>query len=204
MDIMAVLYFCVLGFLMMYVDADFVNLMEIEERISVETNGPYQWHAFKNGKFQWKLCNTTAVPVAVTSLSVEPNPIQFGQNISFSGAVTAYEGFGTTSSLETDMKVMMKLHEGEYYDVCVYKPEYCHITDVCDKLKKFLVDKCPPTFKRYCQCPFDKGTYLLPKTTLKIPTPAITVSGEFNITLALKESQKEIACLNIHLCLGQC
>ncbi|XP_052794526.1 ganglioside GM2 activator-like isoform X2 [Mya arenaria] len=204
MDIMAVLYFCVLGFLMMYVDADFVNLMEIDRGLDVETpHEPYKWHSFQDSQFLWSLCNKTAVPVVVTSLHIEPDPIQFGHNISFSGQIDVFEDVGTTKTLEAHLKVMMKL-DTQWFDVCVYKPEYCNINDVCDTMKLVVSDKCPPFLKRFCQCPFKKGNYPIPTLTKMVPNPPITVSGRFDITMTLTESQKEIGCLNVQLCLGQC
>ncbi|XP_052794527.1 ganglioside GM2 activator-like isoform X4 [Mya arenaria] len=101
------------------------------------------------------------------------------------------------------LKVMMKL-DTQWFDVCVYKPEYCNINDVCDTMKLVVSDKCPPFLKRFCQCPFKKGNYPIPTLTKMVPNPPITVSGRFDITMTLTESQKEIGCLNVQLCLGQC
>ncbi|WAR00006.1 hypothetical protein MAR_024378, partial [Mya arenaria] len=53
------------------------------------------------------------------------------------------------------LKVMMKL-DTQWFDVCVYKPEYCNINDVCDWMKRVVSDECPPILKPLCQCPFKK------------------------------------------------
>ncbi|XP_052792566.1 ganglioside GM2 activator-like isoform X2 [Mya arenaria] len=164
---------------------------------------PKKWHSFQDSQFLWSQCNKTAVPVVVTSLHIEPDPIQFGHNISFSGQIDVSEDVGTTTTLEAHLKVMMKL-DTQWFDVCVYKPEYCNINDVCDWMKRVVSDECPPILKPLCQCPFKKGNYTIPTLTKMVPNPPITVSGRFDITMTLKESQKEIGCLNVQLCLGQC
>ncbi|WAR00049.1 hypothetical protein MAR_024421, partial [Mya arenaria] len=157
----------------------------------------------RDSQFLWSLCNKTAVPVVVTSLHIEPDPIQFGHNISFSGQIDVFEDVGTTKTLEGNypiptltkmvpnppitvsgrfditmtltesqkeigclnvqlclgspahLKVMMKLGT-QWFDVCVYKPEYCNINDVCDWMKRVVSDKCPPHLEPLCQCPFKK------------------------------------------------
>ncbi|WAR00007.1 hypothetical protein MAR_024379, partial [Mya arenaria] len=150
---------------------------KIDRGLDVETpHEPYKWHSFQDSQFLWSLCNKTAVPVVVTSLHIEPDPIQFGHNISFSGQIDVFEDVGTTKTLEAHLKVMMKL-DTQWFDVCVYKPEYCNIND---------------------------GNYPIPTLTKMVPNPPITVSGRFDITMTLTESQKEIGCLNVQLCLGQC
>ncbi|XP_052794617.1 ganglioside GM2 activator-like [Mya arenaria] len=201
---MAVFNNFVLCFTIVFMDLNLVYQMKINKGLDAETHHePKKWHSLKDSQFLWSLCNKTAVPVVVTSLHIEPDPIQFGHNISFSGQIDVSEDVGTTTTLEAHLKVMMKLGT-QWFDVCVYKPEYCNINDVCDWMKRVVSDKCPPHLEPLCQCPFKKGNYTIPTLTKMVPNPPITVSGRFDITMTLKESQKEIGCLNVQLCLGQC
>ncbi|XP_052792565.1 ganglioside GM2 activator-like isoform X1 [Mya arenaria] len=201
---MAVFKNFVLCFTIVFMDFNLVYQMKINKGFDAETHHePKKWHSFQDSQFLWSQCNKTAVPVVVTSLHIEPDPIQFGHNISFSGQIDVSEDVGTTTTLEAHLKVMMKL-DTQWFDVCVYKPEYCNINDVCDWMKRVVSDECPPILKPLCQCPFKKGNYTIPTLTKMVPNPPITVSGRFDITMTLKESQKEIGCLNVQLCLGQC
>lgn len=52
-------------------------------------------HEFVDGTFSWSRCNASVVPIAVTVLSVAPDPIQFGKNVIISVAVDVTEDIGT-------------------------------------------------------------------------------------------------------------
>jgi len=47
-----------------------------------------------------------------------------------------------------------------------------------------------------------QGQYPIPPLRYDVPTPPVTVQGQFNITLQLFERDKQIGCLNVHLCIG--
>ncbi|KAH3834713.1 ganglioside GM2 activator-like [Dreissena polymorpha] len=149
-------------------------------------------HEFVDGTFSWSRCNASVVPIAVTLLSVQPDPIQFGKNVTISVAVDVTEDIGTQDqNVKVDMKVMMKMGP-EYYDVCVYKEEYCHF-DLCQMAAKYKYN-----------CPFPKYKYSLKNITYYLPIQKITVTGAFDITIQLSSKGRELGCINIQLCLGQC
>ena len=53
------------------------------------------WKDLNVGTFSWSTCNKTVVPVAFTKFELNPDPLQFGQPLIFSGQVFVGEKIGT-------------------------------------------------------------------------------------------------------------
>lgn len=157
------------------------------------------------GKFSWKNCNTTAAPIAFSALSISPDPVQFGQNIFISFSVDVLRDIGTTNTLQADATVTLYM-QGVPIDACDYYPSYCHVQDICKLLSQYQT-KCPDFIKKLgtdCKCPFKTKTYSAKNAVYPLPSTPFSIDGELEAVIKLKESNRDLGCLEIHLCIGSC
>lgn len=155
--------------------------------------------------FSWRNCNETNVPVLFRKLSVAPNPVKYGQNIYLSAQVYVSHDVGTTSTVKADI-VANEVFQGQRFDMCQYKPDACHIEDVCKKVSQMKIP-CPDIVKKMgsnCKCPLKKNTYAVKDIPIKIPNSSVQLEGQFEVTIKLKESDKPMGCLYVEFCLGEC
>lgn len=61
------------------------------------------------GGFIWRNCNKTLVPFAFRSLSLSPNPIQYGKDLVISAELDVTKPVGTTHSLKVCLPALFNV-----------------------------------------------------------------------------------------------
>ncbi|XP_052277007.1 uncharacterized protein LOC127876111 isoform X2 [Dreissena polymorpha] len=89
-------------------------------------------------------------------------------------------------------------------ELCQILPlDFCHVTDVCYILNKWMnLPICPILFddgsgpKGWdCQCPFEQGTYIMPREELAINVYfPFRLHADFNIIAKIKENGVPLGC----------
>lgn len=156
--------------------------------------------------FSFKNCNKTAVPLYFRSFRVAPDPIQFGKAISVSMDIEVLEDIGNTSTLQADFNIQLKIGY-EYSPVCdMVEEKYCHYEDICSFMRSKQIN-CPEKLTSQgfaCQCPIKKNKYEVTKFPIPIPSMPVIITGEFDVTIQLKEKGIDVGCIDVHFCLGVC
>jgi len=138
--------------------------------------------------FKWYNCGSPSDPTKLTSLSVKPDPIVLGDNISVaaSGILSAsvIEGQGYNA----DVDIYKSVFGIWVYIPCVDDIGSCHIPDVCTKFHPN--DHCPlAPWKIPCECPFAAGTYTVPPPGVSIhvhnPNISWLADGDYKIQVTL-------------------
>ncbi|XP_053399428.1 ganglioside GM2 activator-like [Mercenaria mercenaria] len=154
-------------------------------------------------KFSWGNCNKTIVPLAFKTLSLSPDPIQYGQKLVVTAELDVTQPVGTTNTLKAD--IIANLIEGqEKFDMCQYKPDLCHIADLCYNISKIKIP-CPKVVQKQgsdCKCPLKPNTYTATKIPIPIPSSSFQIQGTFEVTVNLSEQNKPVGCFTMGFCLG--
>ncbi|XP_053390955.1 uncharacterized protein LOC128553799 [Mercenaria mercenaria] len=138
-----------------------------------------------------------------TAFSLTPDPIKLGSDAQVSFTAQVKEDIGTTNTLQIDVDAKLDT-QGTTIDVCDYLT--CHFPDFCSILKQYK-SKCPGVIKKLvpqCQCPLKKNEYTVTKATIPLPSVPITVNGLVRTTVDVKESGKQMGCIEVEICIGSC
>jgi len=171
-----------------------VHFMEISQK------------AYQPGQLVYTACNTSyEAAVFLKSLEVlPPTPIEFGKIKVVSADVVLAKDI--SGDIDYDMDIVMCIPNVGCQSVCDLVPEYCTGKDVCSLLSK-MTFPCPAVVTKQgsnCKCPFKKNTYQFQKIPIPIPEPPYKISGNFSVTMKLKQAGTELSCWNIKFCLENC
>jgi len=155
----------------------------------------------RNFKFSWDSCGQSSDPIVIKSLSVGPDPIVLGGNITISGAVTV--GVAVPSA-----QLLITL-EAQIFGIwteipCVDNIGSCTYDNICDYLTPDN-PVCLPPFSNYgipCQCPIPAGSYALPSITVPTKNPGLSwlTDGSYYIKAqGLDANGNELACYEVYV-----
>jgi ganglioside GM2 activator len=154
--------------------------------------------------FSWKNCGDTSDPVTVNSLTLSPNPVVLGKNISLSFSATSKVNL--TSGGKAEVKIWKK--EGIWIEIpCVDNVGSCTYDNLCS----LIPDKpCGPILTKNhipCKCPFNAGTYSIPNpVSIKTKNPGLSwlTSGEFSAQgTVLDDAGHRLACYLVYVTLSE-
>ncbi|XP_053388600.1 ganglioside GM2 activator-like, partial [Mercenaria mercenaria] len=155
--------------------------------------------------FSWRNCNKTIVPLAFRTLSLSPDPIQYGQNLVVTADLDVTQPVGTTNTLKADI-IANLIKDQEKFDMCQYTPERCHIADLCYNISQIEIP-CPKVVEEQgsnCKCPLKPNTYTATKISIPIPSYSFQIQGRVEVTVNLSEQNKPVGCFIMGFCLKSC
>ncbi|XP_060603853.1 ganglioside GM2 activator-like [Ruditapes philippinarum] len=156
-------------------------------------------------KFYWENCNKTVTPLAFRVLSLSPNPIKYGQDLLITAELDVTKIIGTTHSLKAEVTANLVVGD-QKYSMCDYKPEYCHIQDVCKAITDLKLP-CPAIVKKKgsnCECPLKPNTYSVKQIKIPVPNPGVQLEGHYQVQVNLSEKNEQVGCFFVNFCLGSC
>jgi len=150
--------------------------------------------------FSWDSCASGNDPLVLKTLSLSPDPIVLGQDVTlaFSGTI------GTTVSQANLLVTLEKQIFGVWTEIpCVDGLGSCTYDDACALLTPDGPFCQPPfsTYKLPCQCPFQPGSYALPASQIPTQNPNIgwLTSGNFYVKAQITDtSGNELACYEVY------
>ncbi|XP_070554173.1 ganglioside GM2 activator-like [Ptychodera flava] len=157
---------------------------------------PHSSNATRLG-MTWKNCGSSD-PIHA-NVVITPETIPIPGNIQLSFNATFDITFGAPLQLKLELK---KKVVGIFVEIpCVDNIGSCTYDDLCSMIPFPPSQPCPEplsTYKIPCQCPFPKGMYSLPPSSIEIPTipdiPSWLTDGDYQATAHLSMSGRELAC----------
>jgi len=158
-------------------------------------------------KFSYSNCGSTSDPTVIKSLSVSPNPIVLGDNITVTGTAYLSQTVSNTSGLFSATIALYKYVFGvPVYIPCVDGVGSCPIADICSKMQPN--SDCPlAPYGIPCSCPFPQGNYVIGGNGVSIKTHDPNVSwlteGDYDLEGTLfNPSGSRLACYSISVSLS--
>jgi len=148
--------------------------------------------------FSWSNCNSND-PAQLLSLTLQPDPISLGQNVTLGFKASTSVAINTGHSLI--LKIWKKIF-GVWTDIpCVEGIGSCTYSDLCQFLEENVEPQCPPILATYnipCVCPFTATTYSLPPVNIITINPGYDwlTSGDFSAQATVNDnSGNEVVCV---------
>lgn len=150
-------------------------------------------------RFQWKDCGKKSYPVHVNNIILSPEKLKFPGNITF--GFNGKLDMTVTAPLKLSLTVKQKWGFLWIKAPCKDQVGSCTYDNVCEILSKI---DCPAILTKYgipCHCPFAKGTYNLPPTTLYVnkPLPKIVDNSKVSVKAVLKQGSTTVACTQLQV-----
>jgi len=149
--------------------------------------------------FSWDNCGSSSDPVLLKSLTLAPDPLVLGENITIGFSASLAENI---SSVRAEVTLEKKIL-GIWTEIpCIENVGSCSYDDLCDVLPKH---PCGPILTKYhipCHCPFPEGSYALPPVSVKTKNPNLDwlTDGDFYGMGQLYDSNdNEIACYEVYV-----
>ncbi|GFO48857.1 ganglioside gm2 activator [Plakobranchus ocellatus] len=140
-------------------------------------------------KFVYNNCGHPETDVFnLTSIIVRPDPIKLPGKVTL-GASFA---FRETATSPIRLQVEMDVRSGDQWQKlpCIEQVGTCTYDDICELLAS-QIPQC-----KSCQCPFPKGNYSFPATTVDIPLPLVP-PGDYRIKAVFTNAEKPGACIEL-------
>jgi len=136
--------------------------------------------------FSFENCGTTSDPEVLSSLSVTPDPIVLGQNITVAFKGTIGEAIANLTNYKANVWVWKKIL-GIWTEIpCISQAGSCTYDNFCSLLRpNHDVPPCGPALNEYhvpCVCPFPAGTYSIPPSPTHIKDPGLSwlTNGDYS------------------------
>ncbi|CAH2276064.1 ganglioside GM2 activator-like [Pelobates cultripes] len=158
------------------------------------------WRLTTVNGFSWANCDAESLPGKIKSLTLHPDPITIPGDVSIATVLS------TNVPVESPLKIAITAEKelfGEWVKVpCLDNLGSCTYDDACSILDALIQpgQECPEPLRTYdlpCHCPFKKGSYSLPDTSIKIPNlslPSWLASGNYRVTGVMSHENEEIGC----------
>jgi ganglioside GM2 activator len=150
--------------------------------------------------FNWKNCGAATDPTKLNSLSVTPDPIVLGQNITVIAS-----GYLSEDVSGSGFSVALDIYKSVFgvwvYIPCVDNVGSCTIPDICSVLKPR--SDCPVAkWGIPCNCPFKAGNYQIPSpgfsVHLKNPDLSWLTDGDFMVQATVTDPNgNRMICLQV-------
>ncbi|XP_074147943.1 ganglioside GM2 activator [Sminthopsis crassicaudata] len=172
------------------------------------SKGPFPLYMVND--FSWQNCDNEDDPVLITSLEVEPVPINIPGKLTVGLEIKT--AVPITSPLQVVVALDKEVAPGFWLRIpCIKKIGSCTYQDICETIDSFIPpgEPCPEPLHTYglpCHCPFKKGTYSLPKTTFEIPPvklPPSLGNGNYRTEIILRNSTTNLGCFKIYASLKE-
>jgi len=154
--------------------------------------------------FSWDNCGSSSSPVLLKSLSISPDPIVLGQNVTGSGSGSIAK---TLSSGQLAITLEKSIF-GIWTEIpCVDNLGSCTYDDFCDLLTPGN-PLCSPPFSDHgfpCKCPIPAGSYSLPPSSIAVPNPNISwlSDGDYYVEVVVSDnSGNQLGCYEIYFSLS--
>jgi ganglioside GM2 activator len=147
--------------------------------------------------FSWDSCGSSSDPVQLKSLTLAPDPLVLGQNITVSFAADFAEQINAGQALITLEKKIF----GIWTEIpCVDNVGSCTYDNFCTL---FNPNKPCPVLEKYgipCHCPFGPGDYALPAVSIATKDPNISwlTDGDFYAKAQMLDANQQQQQLTTH------
>jgi len=155
-----------------------------------------------------KNCGSDSDPTKILLLTVTPDPIVLGQNITLAFKGLLSQLIDPAADISASVLVESKLF-GVWIEVpCIGNLGSCNYTNVCQVWGMLLnaTNLCPVLTKLHipCACALEAGTYTIPPTSTLVPNPGISwLDGELRVSVAaFTASEERLFCYQITLTLA--
>lgn len=182
------------------------NEWSLDSRIQDELNGLtkiFRSHRENKGvlRMQWKDCGKKSYPVHVNDITLMPTKLKFPGNITF-----GFRGeLSRTLAAPLKLQLIVKAKVSFMWITvkCKNNVGSCTYDNVCEILSKF---DCPAILTKYgipCHCPFARGTYNLPPTTLYVNKrlPKQAKNRRIRVKAILRQGSETVACTQVEVAL---
>jgi len=158
--------------------------------------------------FNVQNCGSPSDPTKLEQLSITPDPIVLGQNITiaFKGLLSTEINEAAGISAEVIVETLLF---GTWIEVpCFANLGSCNYSNVCTAWELLLnaTSLCPVLTKFHipCACALPAGTYAIPPESTYVPNPGISwLDGELRVTVAaFTASGSRLFCYQITLTLA--
>jgi len=154
--------------------------------------------------FSWQSCGSASDPVVLKTLTLTPDPIVLGQDITLAFTAAIDVNVPAVSlGLTLEKKIL-----GIWTEIpCVDGLGSCTYDNACSLLTPNNPFCQPPfsTYKLPCQCPFPAGSYALPASQIPTQNPDISwlTSGDFYAEAEMADSSgNQLACYEVYFSLS--
>ncbi|GFO48850.1 ganglioside gm2 activator [Plakobranchus ocellatus] len=140
-------------------------------------------------KFVYNNCGHPETDVFnLTTIIVRPEPIKLPGKVTLGASFAFRETATSPIKLQVEMDVSRSGDQWQKLP-CIEQVGTCTYDDICELLS--MLPECKP-----CQCPFAKGNYSVPATTIDIPLELVP-PGDYRIKAVFTNSEKLGACIEL-------
>ncbi|GFO48855.1 ganglioside gm2 activator [Plakobranchus ocellatus] len=147
-------------------------------------------------KFVYNNCGHPETDIFnLTSIIIRPDPVQLPGKVTLGASFVFRETARSPIKLQVEIDVRSG---GKWLKLpCIEQVGTCTYEDICDLLS--LLPACPEPLVSAgipCQCPFPKGSYNLPASTIDIPLELVP-PGDYKVKAVFTNGEKPGACIEL-------
>eukprot|EP01122_Echinamoeba_exundans_P006070 TRINITY_DN1638_c0_g2_i1.p1 TRINITY_DN1638_c0_g2~~TRINITY_DN1638_c0_g2_i1.p1 ORF type:complete len:216 (-),score=59.06 TRINITY_DN1638_c0_g2_i1:337-939(-) len=152
--------------------------------------------------FSWQNCGDSSSTFSITSLSISPDPIKLGANITVQGGFKNAAELNSTSWNQIKVTLQKKVF-GAWVDIpCEDNVGSCTYSDPCAMIASYSNTLCP-ALKPYnvpCQCPFPATQFSAGPLSFFVKNPGINwlTNGDLRLTVAMTRTDgSNLGCFQV-------